>query len=203
MHTVRMLTLAAAMTGMAGCDTGQRQVETDLRIAEDEIYHLGFVVEDLAAAIDHWAGDHGVGPFFVAHDFEFRNPDYRGRPLAPRVDLAFAFNGRLMIELIEQVDDTPSVYRELVAESGYGFHHLGYLRRDLEASIRAAEEMGHACIFRAGFEGGSLVYCRPGDALGAGAIEYVQRTEGVEALLDMMYRAALAWDGSEAVRNLR
>lgn len=202
MGMLRPLPLAMALTVLAACGGAPDEAPVGLEIAEDEIYHMGFVVEDLDAAMQQWSEDYGIGPFFVARQFDFQNADYRGRPTAPSVSLAFAFNGEFMIELIQQLDETPSVYTELIERSGYGFHHIAYLRSDVDASVAEAEAMGHECIFRADFAGGRLAYCEPDGQIGPGIVEYVQRSPDVEAMLNMMYEAAAAWDGSELVRTL-
>lgn len=186
----------------SSCNHAEHAAEENLVIASDEIYHMGFVVDDLDAAIARWMAELGVGPFFVAKQFVFENPDYRGKSKAPPVSLAFAYDGHIMIELIEPLDETPSPYQELIARTGYGFHHLGYLSDDVDASARQAEARGYRCIFRANFAGGRLAYCDPDGLIGTGVIEFVQRSPDVEALLDKMHEAAASWDGNDPVRPL-
>jgi len=42
-----------------------------------------------------------------------------------------SFAGHVMIELIEQHNDVPSVYRNIAEKRGYGFHHWGVATADL------------------------------------------------------------------------
>lgn len=193
-------TVCALAFVVFGCGAGRIDQST-LSIDSEEIYHLGFTVENLDASIAEWQRDRGFGPFFVIRGFAFENPQYRGEAGAPEVDLAFAFNGKLMVELMQQRDDTPSVYTETINVAGYGFHHFAYLSDNVDASVRAAEAAGDTCVFRADFPGGKLAYCET-SLMDAGFVEYVERNADIEGLLNMMYQATLNWDGSDPVRNL-
>ena len=55
---------------------------------------------------------------------------YRGRPTEPVASIAFANSGELQIELIEQEDDSPSIYREFLDAGHDGFHHLAWWVED-------------------------------------------------------------------------
>ena len=54
---------------------------------------------------------------------------YRGEPTEPVVSIAFANSGDLQVELIEQEDDAPSIYREFLDAGREGFHHLAWWPR--------------------------------------------------------------------------
>jgi methylmalonyl-CoA/ethylmalonyl-CoA epimerase len=175
--------------------------EAPLRFESSEVYHLGFIVEDLNSAIRSWTEQRGFGPFFLFRNFAFENPDYRGNASAPQVSIAFGFNGSLLVELIEQHDNTPSVYTEVRDRSGLGFHHFAYLSDDVDSSIRESEARGNVCVFRADFAGGRLAYCES-DALETGFVEYVQRSPEIDSLLDLIYQSSRDWDGQEPIREL-
>ncbi len=173
----------AAPAAAPGADTGS-------------VYHVGIVVDDLDAAMARWSGAHAAGPFFVARHFPFRNAVLDGNPVSPDVSLAFGYAGDFLIELIERHDSGPLPYERA------GLHHVAYLSDDVGQSVAAAESAGYRCRFRADFPGGRLAYCRLAGATGADYVEYVQRSDGVEALLAMMYTASRGWDGADPVREL-
>ena len=78
-----------------------------------EIRQLAFIVTDIDKAMNHWAETLGVGPFFIKRRITFSNFIYRGKPSAsPSVSIALANSGYVQIELIQQHDDAPSIYRE-------------------------------------------------------------------------------------------
>lgn len=197
------MTICVLALVVCGCsaDRIDQPSQSTLSIGSEEIYHLGFTVENLDKAMADWQRDRGFGPFFVIRGFVFENPQYRGGTEAPQVDLAFSFNGTLMVELMQQRDETQSVYTETITAAGYGFHHFAYLSDDVDASVKAAEAAGDTCVFRADFAGGRLAYCET-SLMDKGFVEYVERSPDIEALLNVMYQAAVDWDGSEPVREL-
>jgi hypothetical protein len=50
------------------------------------------------------------------------------------VSYAFGYLGDVMIQLIEQHDDTPSIYREMYGPDEEGFHHVASLVHDFAAA---------------------------------------------------------------------
>ena len=53
-----------------------------------------------------------IGPWFLVGPFVPAKGIYRGAVTTMRISLAVAFAGEAMVELIEQHDQAPSVYRE-------------------------------------------------------------------------------------------
>ena len=52
---------------------------------------------------------------------------YRGEPSPLEVSIALANSGALQIELIQQRNDAPSMYRDFLSrESRGGLHHVAY-----------------------------------------------------------------------------
>ena len=62
-----------------------------------EIRQLGFVVEDIEAAMHHWATVIGVGPWFYAPRIPVQNFQYRGQPSAMVLSVALANSGPLQV----------------------------------------------------------------------------------------------------------
>lgn len=166
------------------------------------VYQICFVVPDLQAAIAEWAEKRGAGPFFLFEHFSFIDPDYRGDAIAPDVSLALGYSGDLNIELIQQHDQTPSVYREKIDQTGYGLHHFARLTSDIDHSIAESEVQGAPCVFTAKFEPNTrLAYCDARATLGC-FTEFIEFNEAVEGLLTHMHEAAQNWDGKDAVHPL-
>ena len=55
---------------------------------------------------------------------------------------AFGYLGDLMIQFIQQHDDTPSIYRDMYAAGEEGYHHAGVLVRDYEGEKQRLLDMG-------------------------------------------------------------
>ena len=111
---------------------------------------LGFVVRDLDAAVAHWTQVRGVGPFLFLDKGTGRPPNpslFRGEPTVVELRLAFGFLGAVQIELIEQVNDAPSPYREFLAQGREGLQHLGYWVHDHAEARRRVEAAGYEADF--------------------------------------------------------
>ena len=83
-----------------------------------EIRQLGYVVPDIVAAMDYWSTVLGVGPFFYAERVPVVNFTYRGAPSAPVTSVALANSGAVQVELIQQRNDAPTMYRDFVQAKG-------------------------------------------------------------------------------------
>jgi hypothetical protein len=159
-------------------------------LAPGPMYHTGFVVRDIHAAVRHWVDVVGVGPFTVFENFAFVDPSYRGAPIGPRVTLAFGARGDTCVELIQPLDDTPSIYTE---QPG-ALHHVGLLVPDLDGGIRRYAEAGIECAFRAAFPfGGGCAYLDTRSTLGV-FTELVEGGAVVEGMLAGMRDAHARWN---------
>jgi hypothetical protein len=167
-------------------------------LAPGSVYHTGYVVTDLRASIRHWVEQLGAGPFFLFEGFRFTDPVYRGSNIGPQVTLAFAFSGDFCVELIQQTDDTPSIYRE----ASRALHHVGIAVPDLDAATGLYAEKGIECSFRGGFPfGGGCAYLDTVDRLGF-MTELVERTPTIDAMLAQMRAAHANWNRRDHVAQL-
>ena len=106
------------------------------------LFQQAYLVSDLERSIDHWHRLYGAGPFAVAPHHRTDRFEYRGTPTEADVSYAFGYLGGLMIQLIEQHDDRPSIYREMYGPGEEGFHHVAYLVHDFEAEAARLEGLG-------------------------------------------------------------
>ena len=85
-----------------------------------DIRQNGYVVRDIERAMRHWTETLGVGPFFYIEKVPVRNFRYRGAPSDLDMSVALANTGALQIELIQQRNDAPSMYRDFLARGPEG-----------------------------------------------------------------------------------
>jgi len=161
----------------------------------------GYVVRDLDRAIHAWL-EVGVGPWLLLPHLTQADSVYRGQPTEPVVSIAFANSGELQVELIEQEDDSPSIYREYLDAGREGFHHLAWWAEDFEAVTRAAEGAGWP-LLHAGNAGGTaqFAYYDPGGVTST-VVEVMELTDATRWLAATVRDAAAGWDGSDPVRSL-
>ena len=118
----------------------------------------GYVVPDLDAAIAGWLGM-GVGPWVVYPHVPLDDFAYRGVPGAPDVSIALANSGALQIELIEQHDSSPSLYRDyLDANPTGGLQHLGYWVDHYDEVHRRCLDLGWTIGHEGTINGGRFAY---------------------------------------------
>lgn len=144
---------------------------SDLRPVLGPSTQLGFVVRDLDAATRHWIETLGVGPFLFLDKGTGRPPNpswHRGEKVVVETRLAFGFLGDVQIELIEQVNEAPSPYREFLAGGREGLQHFGYWVPDYAAARRRVEAAGYVAEFVIPIPGQDdpIVYFRSPSLLG-------------------------------------
>ena len=167
---------------------------------DNGIVQTAYVVKDIREAIDHWVKELHVGPWFLIEHFKGLDAKYRGKPSEADAALAMSFAGHMNIELIQQYDDAPSVYRETIDKRGYGFHHWGVASSDVDADIRRYEAMGMEVAFRAGVPtGGDVAYMDTHGAM-PGFLELIATNPAMDRAFSRFYGAALSWDGTDPVR---
>ena len=118
------------------------------------------------------------------------------------ITIAMGFAGHMLIELIQPLDDEPSVYQETIALRGHGFHHLGIACADVDADSRDYQARGYHEAFRATVPtGGEVVYLDNGSGAQLGFIELLPVTPGMDATFTRFWEASRAWDGNDPVRS--
>lgn len=104
------------------------------------LWQVGLVVRDIDKTVDFLETVFGVRDWVT-----FEPPiDYcidRGCEAAVRLRIAVSFSGGVQFELI-QVLEGRSIHLDHLEEQGEGLHHLGFVVKDLEASVRACENAG-------------------------------------------------------------
>lgn len=167
------------------------------------IVQQGFITGDIDAEMGRYAAALGIGPWFIRRDFGFDRLLYRGEPAKIALDLAIAFTGSTMIELIQQKDDSPSAYRETRDRQGYGFHHWAWAARPDSYDTRLAKlsDRGFVQVFDLAVAvGGRAAYFDPGPGY-AGMIELIEIPSELETLFTQVHQASLDWDGRDPIRE--
>ncbi len=165
------------------------------------VMQTAFVVEDIMAAINTYTRTLNIGPFFLLPHAKNPARMYRGTNVPCEISLAMAFAGNMNIELIQQHDDEPSLFKEHIERHGYGFHHFGVAHEDVEAAL--------PLYFGEGFEvvssntvptGGTVYFLEDDNPAQPGYLELLPYNEGMEETFTRFWQAAQDWDGAEPVR---
>jgi hypothetical protein len=159
-----------------------------------------YVVEDLDAAMARWATVFGVGPFFANREIRIDDARYRGEPTELRFAGAIAQAGDVQIELIQQLDDSPSCYRDLYPAGREGFHHIAVFVDDLDADIARYEALGAPVAFSGVSRGMRFAYVDTSPMLGI-MVELLEDVPSVRKAFALVAEAGRTWDGTDPVRG--
>jgi hypothetical protein len=160
----------------------------------------GYVVENAEAAARFWTETLGVGPFFMLPSVRFERYSYRGQASAPELRIALANSGDLQIELIEQINDAPSAYKDFLLVNGPGLQHLSVWSEAYAADTARYADRGLEPLAEGVLAGGiGFTYYDTGFHGGA-IMEVLDLRPDVKARMAAIREAARAWDGSDPLR---
>jgi hypothetical protein len=166
-----------------------------------QIIQYAYTVPDLASAMRSYTDMLHVGPWFKRGPFLPPRARYRGGPSGAELSLARAFSGDSMIELIQQHNDAPSVYREVTERRGFGFHHWAIPTRAFDDDVLRYQAQGFEVAYSDVLDTGARIsYIDATGAIG-GMVELVDLTPAQLDRYTLFYRSSLAWDGTDPVRE--
>lgn len=164
---------------------------------------LGIVVRDLDAAMKYWTETLGVGPFVV---FESsvgnRKVTYRGEVTPLETSLAFSYLGDIQIELVRQLNDAPSPYKDFLDGGREGLQHIAFWPENYDQACSDLEAQGFREVFAMYLEDGSrnVAYYETPPAIGV-MVELVPWTPARAAYFGRIKSIVDRWDGTRPVRR--
>ena len=163
---------------------------------------IAYHVADPARAALECARDYGWGPFFLFEHIPLARCVYRGRPAPWDHRSAYGQAGSLMVELIAQYDDQPSVLREAFARDAVGVHHVAHFVPDLAATLAAARAAGVEVALEATTATGTEFAMLDLRTRLGHLVELYAPDEGLAKFYRHVARAAQGWDGADPVRSI-
>lgn len=168
----------------------------------NSVFQIAYVVRDYRAAVERWVRTAGAGPFFLTDHTLLSNPRYRGAPSRAEYAVLMGYNGALQIELVQPLNDAPSIYKETLDRIGEGYHHFMPNVDDFDAAVARYAKEGCEPAFTAGVTGvGRVVYLDGLHSFG-GFIEIVEPSPLFHQMNEFMHAASLYWDGRDPIRSL-
>jgi len=163
----------------------------------------GYVVRDIEAAMRHWIEVLGVGPWFYAEHAPIENFRYRGEPSDPVVSIALANTGPLQIELIQQRNDAPSLYRDFLAAGHEGLQHIAYWTHRFDDDMQRLLARGYR-VGQSGEVGrpGRFAYFETEGH--PGTVAELSEISGPKGrLFEVIRQAAEDWNGDDPIRPFK
>jgi catechol 2,3-dioxygenase-like lactoylglutathione lyase family enzyme len=162
---------------------------------------IAYHVPDPERAAHDYARAFGWGPFILFEHIPLAGCLYRGTKTPFDHSSAYGQAGELMIELITQHDDSPSVLRDLYAADEIGVHHVAHFVPSLSEALERARACGTPIALEACTATGTrFAMLDTSRELG----HMIELYEGAGDLLKFyrhVRRAAEGWDGSEPLRR--
>lgn len=167
-----------------------------------QVRQNGYVVRDIEAAMRHWTGVLGVGPFYYFERVALEDFRYRGEPSPIDVSIALANSGALQIELIQQRNDAPSMYRDFLQAGNAGLQHLAYWTESMDEDLSRLADAGYQ-IGQSGRVGGPdgrfVYYATEGHP---GTVAELSEISGAKGQFFARLReTAATWDGTDPIRR--
>lgn len=161
------------------------------------IDQIGFLVDDLDAAVARWIRHSGIGPWTI-----FRNVildgEYRGKPTRVGMDVALGYQGDMQIELIAVTNDAPSPYRAMDGTRLSGLHHTARIVDDLDAAVAEAQARGLIVEFAASNPATRVAYLSAPEE--PWTLFELIMGEGMRAMWEAGVAEARLWNGEDPVR---
>ncbi|MEO3385291.1 VOC family protein [Mesorhizobium sp. CAU 1741] len=164
------------------------------------IRQLGYVVDDIEAAMTHWHEVMGVGPWFYNPKVPIEDYRYDGNSYEPHNSVALANSGFIQVELIQCRNDAPSMYRDFRQAGRLGLQHVAFWTQSYDEDLARMEAQGFAPKMSGKVgENGRFVYfdkeAHPGTVI---ELSEVMGPKG--RMFDMIRAASEGWDGNDPVR---
>ena len=124
------------------------------------IRQVAYVVRDIQAAMAHWTNVLGVGPFFHFDEAPVEDFRYRGVPTSAKLSVAFSNSGPVQIELIQPLDEHPSVFNDFRSAGLEGHQHIAFWTREIDVWVERCAKAGVE-VLMSGYTGapdGRFVY---------------------------------------------
>ncbi len=181
--------------------SGRAEGEGEMSRRFGELRQLGYVVRDIEAGMRHWIDVFDVGPWFYVDRLPVGEFRYYGEPSDLYVSIAISYSGGAQVELIQQRNEAPSMYRDFLEAGHEGLQHVCYFPVDYDAVLARALADGYVIGQEGSSNRGPFAYlateAHPGSVVELAAYSDKRRAqfEAIKAVCD-------DWDGSDPIRTV-
>lgn len=165
------------------------------------IRQIAYVVPDIDVGMADWIDQMGTAPFLVHRELSpFPGYRYYGKSAtAPVISLAFAQLGDLQLELIQQHDDTPSIYRDSLEGGPGGLHHYAFWTDDFGEAFPSLLSSGMEAVVECGDASSGRMSYLASKRIPGLVLELIEWNEAVRPYFEGSIRATESWDGKDPV----
>ncbi|MDD5399504.1 MAG: VOC family protein [Dehalococcoidia bacterium] len=164
------------------------------------VRQVGYVVKDIEKSMREWLAL-GVGPWHYIDNLPIENFHYMGRPYDPQLSIALANSGYVQIELIQQRNDVPSLFRDFLSTVGEGPQHISHWVYDFDEKSKLLLDLGYR-IGHSGIIFSTLRFAYfINDQMPGTIIEISDLNDMTEEYFKSVAEAASNWDGADPIRR--
>jgi len=144
----------------------------------------------------------GIGPWYYAERRTIEGFYFRGKNYDIEFSTAFAYNRKLQFEIIEPLNEVPSLFKEWLDRHPDGdtmVHHYAAWPIDYDAAVERVRARGFAQVQGGLSAFGAFSYFE-NPASPNFIIELAPMHDARKAIYDRMEEAARGWDGLDPIR---
>ena len=160
---------------------------------------IAYAVSDIFRGVDKWIKDFGAGPFFIAEHIPIKNVIYRGQPSELDITVAYGQWGEIMIELVQDNGEGPSIIRDLYPPQKSGLHHLAYFVNDMDLVSAKLVKEGYV-LAMSGQAGENRFQFFDAISEMGHFLEIYEPIGSLKYLYERVRSASINWDGSDPLR---
>ena len=160
---------------------------------------IAYAVSDIYKGVEKWIKYFGAGPFFIAEHIPIKNVFYRGLPGELDITVAYGQWGTIMIELVQDNGDGPSIVRDLYSPQQSGLHHLAYFVENLDLTSAKLKKQGYVLAMTGQAGDNRFQFFDAISEMGH-FLELYEPIESLKSLYERVRVASINWDGSDPLR---
>jgi hypothetical protein len=160
---------------------------------------IAYAVSDIYKGVEKWIKYFGAGPFFIAEHIPIKNVFYRGLPGELDITVAYGQWGTIMIELVQDNGDGPSIVRDLYSPQQSGLHHLAYFVENLDLISDKLKKQGYVLAMTGQAGDNRFQFFDAISEMGH-FLELYEPIESLKSLYERVRIASINWDGSDPLR---
>ena len=157
---------------------------------------IAYAVSDIYKGVEKWIKYFGAGPFFIAEHIPIKNVFYRGLPGELDITVAYGQWGTIMIELVQDNGDGPSIVRDLYSPQQSGLHHLAYFVENLDLISDKLKKQGYVLAMTGQAGDNRFQFFDAISEMGH-FLELYEPIESLKSLYERVRIASINWDGSD------